>query len=234
VPGPQYLANLNPEDLDNYYYEQGPPVVTYYEPPEPYYYLYSWVPYPFWSTDFYFPGFFVLNNFHRRLFFNRQPYFVAHHIGGGTFPGPLSITPVNPALPGHLAPKGIAPSRWFAAPHAQTGARAIVMLNRNRPVNEDMTPLNASRPPLSFSGNPTTTAAPRNSPFRPAPEIVKRQEFEQRAYVPSAPKIATPPALIFRPQPTFPYVVHGGGPAVREFHDGGNFPAQGAARGGRR
>ena len=73
------MAKPNPEVINKQYYEQGPPVVTYYAPPDPYYYLYSWVPYPFWSTGFYFPGFFVLNNFHRHVFFNRHPYFVTHH-----------------------------------------------------------------------------------------------------------------------------------------------------------
>ena len=49
--------------IDNYYSSEGPPVVTYYEPPPDYSYLYTWVPYPFWWTDFWFPGFFVLADF---------------------------------------------------------------------------------------------------------------------------------------------------------------------------
>lgn len=40
APGPQYMANSNPEDINNYYFVQGPPLVTYYAPPDPYYYLY--------------------------------------------------------------------------------------------------------------------------------------------------------------------------------------------------
>ncbi len=47
----------------NYYYDEGPPVVTYYAPPPDYAYLYSWVPYPFWWWDFWFPGFYVLVDF---------------------------------------------------------------------------------------------------------------------------------------------------------------------------
>ena len=46
----------NPTVINNYYYEEGPPVVTYYPPPWDYYYLYAWVPYPFWYSRFFFPG----------------------------------------------------------------------------------------------------------------------------------------------------------------------------------
>jgi hypothetical protein len=51
--------------VNNYYYEDGPPVVTYYPPPWDYYYMYSWVPYPFRCAGFAFSGFFVLNDFDR-------------------------------------------------------------------------------------------------------------------------------------------------------------------------
>ncbi len=54
---------VQPQDINNYYYEEGPPVVTYYPPPWDYDYLYGWVPYPFWFSGFFFPGFFVLNDF---------------------------------------------------------------------------------------------------------------------------------------------------------------------------
>ena len=68
VPGgpDQYAENQPQPDssaIDNYYYDEGPPVVTYYAPPWDYYYLYDWVPYPFWCTGFFFPGFFVLSDF---------------------------------------------------------------------------------------------------------------------------------------------------------------------------
>jgi hypothetical protein len=51
------------EAEDTYYYDEGPPVVTYYAPPPDYAYLYTWVPYPFWWSDIWFPGFFVLADF---------------------------------------------------------------------------------------------------------------------------------------------------------------------------
>jgi hypothetical protein len=52
-----------PTVINNYYYDQGPPIVTYYPPPADYVYLYSWVPYPTWWFGFWFPGFFICHNF---------------------------------------------------------------------------------------------------------------------------------------------------------------------------
>ena len=54
---------VEPQEINDYYYDEGPPVVTCYLPPWDYYYLYGWVPYPFWCAGFFFPGFFVLNDF---------------------------------------------------------------------------------------------------------------------------------------------------------------------------
>jgi len=66
VTSSEYADGYNytsPEVVNNYYYDEGPPVMTYYSPPWDYYYLYDWVPYPFWWTDFYFPGYYVLRTF---------------------------------------------------------------------------------------------------------------------------------------------------------------------------
>jgi len=69
----------NPTIINNYYTEQGPPVVTYYAPPPDYYYLYGWVPSPFWWSGFWFPGFFILNDFHRSVFIHNRPFFISNH-----------------------------------------------------------------------------------------------------------------------------------------------------------
>jgi len=70
VPGPDQYAEgqlpssseyVPPPVINEYYYTEGPPVVTYYPPPWDYYYLYGWVPHPFWCSGFFFPGFFILN-----------------------------------------------------------------------------------------------------------------------------------------------------------------------------
>ena len=65
--------------INNYYQTYGPPTVTYYAPPPAYSYLYSWVPYPFWSVGFWFPGFFILHDFHRAVFFDNRVVLVSNH-----------------------------------------------------------------------------------------------------------------------------------------------------------
>ncbi|MFZ0946429.1 MAG: hypothetical protein WB930_00580 [Syntrophobacteraceae bacterium] len=68
------LYDEEPAYVANYYDEYGPPVVTYYPPPWDYYWLYDWVPWPFWWGGFGFGGFFVLGDFdvnrHGRHFSN--------------------------------------------------------------------------------------------------------------------------------------------------------------------
>jgi len=76
-----------PTDLNNYYYNTGPPVVTYYTPPDDFFYLYSWVPYPFWCDGFWFGGFFILNDFHRTVFVGHHHHhsaFVSNHFHGSS------------------------------------------------------------------------------------------------------------------------------------------------------
>jgi len=70
---------VDPVIVNNYYTSEGPPVVTYYAPPLDYYYLYSWVPYPFWWGSFAFGGFFILNDFHRTVFVDRFHGHGHHH-----------------------------------------------------------------------------------------------------------------------------------------------------------
>ena len=68
---------------DNYYANEGPPVVTYYAPPDDYAYLYTWVPYPFWWWDWWFPGFFVLADFNVGVHWHHHGYdhegFITNH-----------------------------------------------------------------------------------------------------------------------------------------------------------
>ena len=56
-------SSTSSADIDNYYYDQGPPIITYYPPPTDYVYLYDWVPYPVFWFGFWFPGFYICHNF---------------------------------------------------------------------------------------------------------------------------------------------------------------------------
>jgi hypothetical protein len=69
----------NPGVSDDYYAIEGPPVVTYYAPPPNFNYLYAWVPYPFSCAGFFYPGFFVLHDFHRPILVHHQRFFVSNH-----------------------------------------------------------------------------------------------------------------------------------------------------------
>jgi hypothetical protein len=84
VPGSsgRYAENQpqpNSTVINNYYYDEGPPVVTYYPPPWDYYYLYAWVPYPFWWGGFFFPGFYSLHDFHRVVVVGHRRCVVSNH-----------------------------------------------------------------------------------------------------------------------------------------------------------
>ena len=69
----------NPTVINDYYQTEGPPIVTYYTPPPDYYYLYGWIPYPFWCAGFWFPGYFILHDFHRSFHAHNRVSFVSNH-----------------------------------------------------------------------------------------------------------------------------------------------------------
>lgn len=88
VPGPEQYAEgpppsdseyVPPPEIDEYYYAEGPPVITYYPPPWDYDYLYGWVPYPFWCSGFFFPGFFILNDFHVHHHHHHHHHLISNH-----------------------------------------------------------------------------------------------------------------------------------------------------------
>ena len=78
-PEPPAEGYANPEEINNYYAYEDAPVYTVYTPPPDFYYLYVWVPYPFWCRGFWFPGFFVLHDFHRHFVVHNRVKFVSNH-----------------------------------------------------------------------------------------------------------------------------------------------------------
>ena len=79
-PTPATCANYpNPAVVNNSYTEEGPPVVTYYCPPPDYYDFYTWVPCPFWWSDLWFPGFFILHDFHRVIHRHKKVMVITNH-----------------------------------------------------------------------------------------------------------------------------------------------------------
>lgn len=85
----------NPRSIQTVYAGEGPPVVTYYCPPPDYYYLYSWVPSPFWWSDLWFPGFFILNDFHKVSHRHRKVEVITNHFNEPGTHRALRIDPVK-------------------------------------------------------------------------------------------------------------------------------------------
>ena len=69
----------NSDELNEYYADEGPPVYTFYGPPAEYYYLYEYIPCPFWWYDLWFPGFYILFDFHRHVFFGGRVVVCSNH-----------------------------------------------------------------------------------------------------------------------------------------------------------
>ncbi len=149
------------EVINNYYYEEGPPVVTYYAPPPAYVYLYSWVPYPFWGWDFWFPGFFVLVDFDIRFHVrhgHEDREFITNHFRDPSTGRMSRIDPANRAHGGTFADRGGA--RGWTTPSARGGAQSIVTNSR--------TFASARGNSLSANGFASSRANAANGISRPA------------------------------------------------------------------
>jgi hypothetical protein len=116
--------------INNYYYDQGPPIVTYYAPPPDYSYLYSWVPYPFWWFDFWFPGYFILNDFHRSFRFHNRLGFISNHFNDFRNHRVHRIDPVDRFHGRTFAGIGAPRTGRFLSSGVRNGSTSI--FNRNR------------------------------------------------------------------------------------------------------
>jgi uncharacterized membrane protein YgcG len=134
TPINNYAVNPAPEVINNYYYNDGPPVVTYYAPPAPYYYLYAWVPYPFRCSGFFFPGFFILRDFHRHVIFNRHPFVITNHVVHGVNKTVSVVNPVTRAHGGRIVDNRV-PSPRVVGPPAARGGAPITPPNRTHAQN---------------------------------------------------------------------------------------------------
>ena len=121
-PAPDYGES---EVVDNYYYTEGPPVVTYYPPPWDYSYLYAWVPYPFWYTGFWFPGFFILTDFHC----HHGHHFITNHFTDPKTHASVRVDPTTRATGAAARTPGGTGLRGFSSLEARKGAASI--LNRS-------------------------------------------------------------------------------------------------------
>ena len=153
---------VQPTVVNNYYYEEGPPVVTYYPPPWDYYYLYAWVPYPFWCSGFIFPGFFVLNNFNMIAVVNHHGHH-HHHVVTNHFIDPRTHTVlrVDPTTRTFGRTVNASPSRiqGFNSTEARKGAASIFKRSGTR----QMATVNPTLRGLSGEQVPTNREQARSS-----------------------------------------------------------------------
>ena len=128
---PQYTT---PSEIDNYYYTEGPPVVSYYPPPWDYYYLYAWVPTPFWYSGFHFPGFFILHDFHRTMHHHRKGHacIITNHRRDPRTGRIFTVNPLRRHSPSIYAGGDVPRTRGFNSPQARNGARSIFHRSHGR------------------------------------------------------------------------------------------------------
>ena len=155
-PPGDYGEYSRPEVINNYYYNQGPPVVTYYPPPWDYYYMYSWVPYPFWCSGFWFPGFFCLRDFHRFVFVNGRGGIISNHF---IDPRTRRVVSIDPATRGTGKPPhtvaDVSHRGGFTSPEAKRGAASIFERSHER-----------AKPGNSISSGTRSAPARQTSPNR--------------------------------------------------------------------
>lgn len=118
--------------INDYYTTEGPPVVTYYAPPPDYYYLYSWVPYPFWGFGFWFPGFFILNDFHRVVHVHDRMVFISNHFNDVRNHRMFRIDPVSRYRGRTFAGIGVTRNRNFIPTGVPRSERRIFNSPRMR------------------------------------------------------------------------------------------------------
>lgn len=161
--------------MNDYYSSEGPPVVTYYAPPPDYAYLYTWVPYPFWWWNYWFPGFFVLADFDAHDHGRDHGHDHGHKDHGSGHGGYVSnhyrdpqtgrmsrIDPANRFRGGTSSGKGR--SVW-SSPSAQSGARAIVTTPRRVPSGGVSTGTTTTGREFRGYGAPRSSVGTRSSVF---------------------------------------------------------------------
>jgi len=133
TPAPASAQYTEPTVINNYYYREGPPVVTYCAPPPDYLYLYAWVPYPFWYSRSFFSGFFILHDFHKVSIVNRRVVVVTNHVFNRNHRRFYKIHPVKRR--GGRSLRAVArrtDGRPLFTAEARRGARSILQRNHDR------------------------------------------------------------------------------------------------------
>ncbi len=126
---PQYAES---SAIDDYYSSEGPPVVAYYPPPPDYAYLYAWVPCPFFFDAFFFPGFFILHDFHTVIIINNKVVVVTNHFIDPKTKTVAVVDPVKRATGKGFLNTSNKSRTGFASTEARKSASSIFERSRQR------------------------------------------------------------------------------------------------------
>lgn len=129
---PRTYGTYSEPTVTNYYNTYGPPIITYYPPPWTYLYLYAWVPYPFWWTRVYFPGFYVLTSFHRCVYRHHRPVYISNHWRDPNTRRVFVIDPSKRHSGESMRSRVVGAPRGFTSPEARRGAASISEKSRGR------------------------------------------------------------------------------------------------------
>ena len=186
----------DPYVVDNYYNDEGPPVVTYYPPPPDYDYLYAWVPSPFWSSGFFFPGFFVLNNFQTIVVVNKKRMICTNHVINPKTHRVATINPATRTIGRNVSSTSNLTHRGFNTFQGKNGASAIF----NRSVEKPST-ANPGRGVVSRTNTPTAPSRIER-PTGTRPETGSSIRSQAPVYHEAPPRMPTSPSRSHGPSST--------------------------------
>lgn len=194
--GEDYGEYSDPSVVDNYYDDEGPPVVTYYPPPPDYDYLYAWVPSPFWSFGFFFPGFFVLNDFDTIIIINKKPVHCTNHVINPKTHRVATINPATRTIGRNVSSTSNLTHRGFNTIQGKNGASAIF----NRSVEKPST-ANSSRGVVSRTNTPTAPSRIER-PTGTRPETGSSIRSQAPVYHEAPPRMPASPSRSYSPPST--------------------------------
>jgi len=185
--------------IDSYYSDQGPPIVTYYTPPADYYYLYSWVPYPFWWSGFSFGGYFILNDFHRHFRDHGHVRHVSNHFNDTNAHRVFRIDPIKRTSGRTFAGIGAPRSSKFISTGTKGAGRSIFNPGRSYapPAPGKSSPrggISGRRSAPAVNSYRSTNPFREQKVYRPAPRAEGRMSAppvrgESRGFAPAAPAV---------------------------------------------
>jgi hypothetical protein len=180
--------------VNDYYYNEGPPVVTYYLPPADYAYLYSWVPYPFWGWNTWYPGFYVLADFNVRVKGHGHRHghrfdhgeFISNHFRDRDTGRIHRIDPAKRSYHGHREVRsGDRGERVWNSPSGRRGSEAIFnrSLGKGHPRSQNIVPERSNRSIVAPSGSGSRISpASRPAASSPVPAVRRGGQFDGSGY----------------------------------------------------